>query len=309
MKEMSIRKEIIPILKSIAKDNIRSAKQIMKNLLSSKRGVVGFSICMMYFFMATIGPILRPINPMLSLDLSKAYAPPSLEHPLGCDYFGRDVLAMIVTGSREVLLIGVLAALYTTIIALIIGLTSGYLGGKVDSALMMIADIMLTIPGFPLLLVLASTILTRAMDPFSLAAVLSITAWAGTSRAIRSQVLAVKEREFIEAAKCLGLGKFHIIFREILPNILGYIVVNAVLGVTGAIYAEVGLFTLGIAPYSSVNWGVMLNNAIQQAGAIHSTRYMNLLAPAFFIILLQLGLITLAGGLDEALNPRLRTRE
>ena len=81
------------------------------------------------------------------------------------------------------------------------------------------------------------------------------------------------------------------------------------LGVTAAIYAEVGLFTLGIAPYSSVNWGVMLNNAIQQAGAIHSTRYMNLLAPAFFIILLQLGLITLAGGLDEALNPRLRTRE
>lgn len=257
--------------------------------------------------MATIGPIIFPLE-FTSFDLEKAYSPPSFEHPLGCDYFGRDVLRMIIAGSREVLMVGILAALLTTAIALIIGLTAGFMTGVVDATLMTIADIVLTIPGFPLLLVLASTVLSKAMDPLSLAGVLSITAWAGLSRSIRSQVLAIKEREFIEAARCLGLRRIQIIFAEILPNLLPYIVTIVILGVTRAIYAQIGLFTLGVAPYSSINWGVMLNNAIQQAGAIHSTKYMNLLAPAFFIILLQLGLITLSGSLDETLNPRLRTK-
>jgi peptide/nickel transport system permease protein len=290
-----------------SKDLLRAVYQAFRDLTSSKRGIIGFSITLFFFLMATIGPVVWPLDPT-SFNLATAYAPPSLEHPLGCDYFGRDVLGMIIIGSREVLLIGILAALLTTTIALAVGLTAGFLGGIVDAILMTIADVILTIPSFPLLLVLASTILRKAMDPLSLAGVLSITAWAGLSRAVRSQTLAMKEREFVEAARCLGLGRLHLIFKEVLPNLLSYIVVVTILGVTGAIYAEVGLFTLGIAPYSSINWGVMLNNAIQQAGAVHSTKYMNLLAPAFFIILLQLGLITLSGALEETLNPRLRTK-
>ena len=289
------------------RDLLPRSYQFLRELTSSIRGKVGFSVTLVFVLMATIGPVVLPLE-FMSFDLEKAYSPPSFEHPLGCDYFGRDVLRMIIAGSREVLMIGILAALLTTAIALIIGLTAGFMSGVVDATLMTIADIVLTIPGFPLLLVLASTVLSKAMDPLSLAGVLSITAWAGLSRSIRSQVLAIKEREFIEAARCLGLRRIQIIFVEILPNLLPYIVTIIILGVTGAIYAQIGLFTLGVAPYSSINWGVMLNNAIQQAGAIHSTKYMNLLAPAFFIILLQLGLITLSGSLDETLNPRLRTK-
>lgn len=289
------------------KDLLPRSYQFLREVTSSIRGKVGFSITLVFVLMATIGPIILPLE-FTSFDLEKAYSPPSFEHPLGCDYFGRDVLRMIIAGSREVLMVGILAALLTTAIALIIGLTAGFMTGVIDATLMTIADIVLTIPGFPLLLVLASTVLSKAMDPLSLAGVLSITAWAGLSRSIRSQVLAIKEREFIEAARCLGLRRIQIIFAEILPNLLPYIVTIVILGVTRAIYAQIGLFTLGVAPYSSINWGVMLNNAIQQAGAIHSTKYMNLLAPAFFIILLQLGLITLSGSLDETLNPRLRTR-
>jgi peptide/nickel transport system permease protein len=289
------------------KDLLPRSYRFLREVTSSVRGKVGFSVTLVFVLMATIGPIVLPLE-FTSFNLQKAYSPPSFEHPLGCDYFGRDVLRMIIAGSREVLTVGILAALLTTAIALIIGLTAGFMSGAVDATLMTIADIVLTIPGFPLLLVLASTVLSKAMDPLSLAGVLSITAWAGLSRSIRSQVLAIKEREFIEAARCLGLRRIQIIFVEILPNLLPYIVTITILGVTGAIYAQIGLFTLGVAPYSSINWGVMLNNAIQQAGAIHSTKYMNLLAPAFFIILLQLGLITLSGSLDETLNPRLRTR-
>jgi len=289
------------------KDLLPRSYRFLREVTSSIRGKVGFSVTLVFVLMATIGPIVLPLE-FTSFNLEKAYSPPSFEHPLGCDYFGRDVLRMIIAGSREVLMVGILAALLTTAIALIIGLTAGFMRGVVDATLMTIADIVLTIPGFPLLLVLASTVLSKAMDPLSLAGVLSITAWAGLSRSIRSQVLAIKEREFIEAARCLGLRRIQIIFVEILPNLLPYIVTITILGVTGAIYAQIGLFTLGVAPYSSINWGVMLNNAIQQAGAIHSTKYMNLLAPAFFIILLQLGLITLSGSLDETLNPRLRTK-
>jgi len=236
------------------KDLLPRSYQFLRELTSSIRGKVGFSVTLVFVLMATIGPVVLPLE-FMSFDLEKAYSPPSFEHPLGCDYFGRDVLRMIIAGSREVLMIGILAALLTTAIALIVGLTAGFMSGVVDATLMTIADIVLTIPGFPLLLVLASTVLSKAMDPLSLAGVLSITAWAGLSRSIRSQVLAIKEREFIEAARCLGLRKIQIIFVEILPNLLPYIVTIIILGVTGAIYAQIGLFTLGVAPYSSINWG------------------------------------------------------
>jgi len=289
------------------KEQLNSTYELIKELNSTIRGKVGFSLTLMFFLMATIGPVILPLNPM-SFRLADAYKPPSLEHPLGTDYFGRDVLRMIVVGSRDVIMVGVLAAIITTGIGLLVGLTAGYAGGFLDSALMTVADIVLTIPGFPLLLVLASTVFKKAMDPLSLALVLSIAAWAGLSRSIRSQVLSVKEREFIEAAKCLGLTKAHIIFKEILPNLAPYIVTIVILQVTRAIYSEIALYTLGVAPYNTTNWGVMLNNAIQQAGAMYSTRHMNLLARAFFIILLQLGLITLSASLDEILNPRIRTK-
>lgn len=287
------------------KKGLTSVFAFLKKINSTPRGIIGFSLTMMFFLMSTIGPILLPLDPM-SFNLQDVFLSSSWEHPLGTDYFGRDVLRMIIAGSRDVISVALLAACLTTIIALVIGLTAGYIGGAVDSILMTIADIVLTIPGFPLLLVLASTVFKKAMDPFSLAFVLSIAAWAGLSRSIRSQVLAIKERGFIEAAKCLGLSRFHLIFKEVLPNLAPYIAIVVVLQVTRAIYAEIGLFTLGVAPYSSTNWGVMLNHAVAQAGAIHSTKYMNLLAPAVFIILLQLGLITLAGTLDDILNPRLR---
>jgi len=174
------------------KDLLPRSYRFLREVTSSIQGKVGFSITLMFVLMATIGPIVLPLE-FTSFDLEKAYSPPSFEHPLGCDYFGRDVLRMIIAGSREVLMVGILAALLTTAIALIIGLTAGFMSGVVDATLMTIADIVLTIPGFPLLLVLASTVLSKAMDPLSLAGVLSITAWAGLSRSIRSQVLAFVE--------------------------------------------------------------------------------------------------------------------
>lgn len=294
----------IPGMKRTGRGVLHSAYRSLRTILSTKRGIFGFSLSLFFFLMATVGPVIAPLD-FNYVNPSDFYLPPSFEHPLGTDYFGKDVWLLIVHGSREVLTIGIVAALLTTFIALIIGLTSGFIGGAVDSVLTTAMDIVLTLPGFPLLLVLV-TVMRGAGGLLFMAAILSISAWAGLARAIRSRVLSLKEREFVEASRCLGLGRMHMIFREILPNLIGFMIIILITGVTGAIYAEVALFTLGVAAYSQANWGVMLNMALMHAGAVTSAKYANLLAPAFFIALLQIGLVTLSSSLEQYMNPRLR---
>jgi peptide/nickel transport system permease protein len=171
--------------------------------------------------------------------------------------------------------------------------------------LMRVADVFLTIPSFPLLVVLTGYL--KVNEPLPMAGVLSIAAWAGLARAIRAQVLTLAQRDFVEAARIAGLSRTHIIFRELLPNMAPYIAMNFVLAFTGAIYAEVGLFLLGVAPFTATNWGVMLNFAVTQAGALYSTSSMwYLIAPMACIILLQVGSVLFVRALEEVFNPRLR---
>lgn len=289
-----------------AKDILREVHTSLKIIVSDKTGLISLAILLMYALMAIVGPEVVHFD-LAETDLSKSCLHPSWEHPLGTDYFGRDVLAMLVHGSRDVLLTAFLASLITVGIGLILGLISGFMGGKVDTLIMSVVDIVLTIPSFPLLLVLASTVLRGIpVNPLTMAMILSVTAWAGLARAIRSQALALKEENFIVAAKCLGLSRFHIVFGEVLPNLIPYIVVMLFIGVAGAIYAQVGLFMLGVAPLISTNWGYMLNMALHHVGAVFSAKYTALLSPAFAIVLLQVGLMLFANAVDKVFNPRLR---
>jgi peptide/nickel transport system permease protein len=282
----------------------KSVYDPLKIILRSKRGAVGFAIVLFFALMATVGSLIVRYDPS-TVNLSEALQPPSLKHPLGTDWFGRDILAMLIIGSQDVLFVSFVAALITTSVATFMGIISGYMGGKADSILVGVTDIVLTIPGFPLLIVIASIL--RTSNPVLLAAILSITAWAPLSRAIRAQTLTLRERGFIEMAKCLGMPSIHIITNEILPNIMPYIIINGIFAFTGAIYAQVGLFMLGLAPYKSQNWGVMLNLSVNYAGAVFSIKQASLLAPAICIILLQIGLVFLSGSLEEVFNPRLRS--
>ena len=146
-----------------------------------------------------------------------------------------------------------------------------------------ITDVLMTIPGLPLLIVLATLI--RTDDPIVIGAILSVTAWTGLARSIRSSVLAIKSSEFIEAARALGLPTWHIVFREIMPNLMSFIAVNFIFATIGAIYASVGLYFLGILPFTLFNWGIMLNMAYAQAGAHHSLETIHyILAPIAAII-------------------------
>ncbi|RLG85205.1 MAG: ABC transporter permease [Thermoprotei archaeon] len=282
-----------------------------KILLRNKKAFIGFLIVMFYIFMAVIGPHIVPYPRTYTcpeyLPPTLFKWPPSLEHPLGCDYFGADIWAQIVWGASTVLQIAFIAGIITTLVGITVGMVAGFKGGIVDAILMSITDIVMTIPGLPLLIVLATVI--KASEPWVIGLMLSITAWAGLARSIRSQVLSLKEREFIEAAKVLGLPTYHIVFKEIMPNLMSYIAINFIFAATGAIYASVGLYFLGILPFTSFNWGVMLNMAYAQAGAHHTLRTMHyILAPIIAVVGFQIGLILFSYAIDEMFNPRLRAR-
>jgi peptide/nickel transport system permease protein len=271
--------------------------------VSTPGRIAASAIVVIFTLMAIIGPYLYPKNlPINSRDI---YAGPSLAHPLGTDLAGTDVLALIVTGSRYVLFAAAIAAVITLAIGTVAGLAAGYYSRLTGSAIMRVTDFVLAVPGFPVLIVLAT--IWQFGSPLAMGFVMGIFGWGGIARAVRAQTLSLRERGFVEAARGLGLPGRRIIFTEVLPNIAPYIGMNLMLAITAFIYTEVGLFFIGVVSYSSSNWGVMLNNAVFQGGAMTSTRGLSyLLSPLICILLITISLVTLANAVDEFFNPRLR---
>lgn len=265
--------------------------------------VLGLAIIVMFALMGAFGPFLYPHN--LPVDPGAIYAPMSLRYPLGTDFEGTSNLALVITGARYVLFAALMAALFTVVLGTGLGLISGYFLGMTDSVIMRITDFILTIPGFPLLVVLSTV--WNFGQPVAMGFVLGITGWGGLARAVRSQTLSLRERGFIEAARGMGLAWWHIVFFEILPNMGPYIAMNLLVSITGAIYAEVGLFYLGVVPFHVNNWGVMLNLAVFTGGALQSPQALPyLLSPLVAILLLTVGIVLFLDALDEIFNPRLR---
>ena len=265
--------------------------------------LVGLGIIFFFALMAIVGPYLYPHQ--LPINPNAIYAPISWKYPLGTDFEGTSNLALIITGARYVLFAAFMAAIFTVVIGTVLGLISGYYLGWSDSVIMRITDFILTIPGFPLLVVLSTV--WNFGQPVAMGFVLGITGWGGLARAVRSQTLSLRERGFIEAAQSLGLSRSHILFREILPNIGSYIAMNLLLAITGSIYAEVGLFFLGVVPFQVNNWGVMLNLAVFSAGAMSSVQALPyLLSPLIALLVLTLGVVLFLDAVDELFNARLK---
>ncbi len=265
--------------------------------------VIGFIIILLYIFMGLFGPMLYPKQ--LPIDPNAIYAPISWKYPLGTDFEGTSNLALVITGARYVLFAAFMAAIFTVVFGTVLGLVSGYFLGFSDSVIMRITDFILTIPSFPLLVVLSTV--WNFGQPVAMGFVLGITGWGGLARAVRSQTLSLRERGFIEAARSLGLSPMHILMREILPNVGSYIAMNLLLTITGSIYAEVGLFFLGVVPFQVNNWGVMLNLAVFSAGAMSSAQALPyLLSPMLALLILTLGIVLFLDAVDEMFNPRLK---
>lgn len=290
-----------PMVTHHPKDSfIRMAWRVIK---AKPTRILGLGIIVLFTAMAIFGPMLYPPN--LPIDPNAIYAPPSFHFLLGTDFEGTSNLALVITGARYVLFAALMAAIFTVVIGTGLGLLSGYYRGATDNVLMRITDFFLTIPAFPLLVVLSTV--WNFGQPVAMGFVLGITSWGGLARAVRSQTLSLKERGFIEAARGMGLPWWHIVFREILPNMGPYIAMNLLVSITGAIYAEVGLFYLGVVPFHVNNWGVMLNLAVFTGGAMESPQALPyLISPLACILILTLGVVLFLDALDEIFNPRLR---
>src|SRR5580692_5211674 len=301
---MSVTASLPPeqLQQALTRSRVRSASR-WRILVRTPGRVISLAFVIVFALMAIIGPYLYPAN--LPINAGEIYAPPSLAHPLGTDFEGTDVLALLVTGSRYVLFAAAVAAVITLGIGTLAGLAAGYYPRLAGSAIMRVADFVLAIPGFPVLIVLAT--IWQFGSPVAMGFVMGVFGWGGIARAVRAQTMSLRERGFVEAARGLGLPGGHIIRAEVLPNVAPFIGMNLMLQLTGFIYIEVGLFFLGAVPYSTNNWGVMLNNAVFQANAVTSPRALAyLLSPLICILLITLALVTLANAVDEFFNPRLR---
>ena len=283
------------------RDHIKSGWELFSESLMGK---VGLIIVLAIVLMGVFAPYLA----LYSYDewSDQRNSPPSIEHPLGTNNFGQDLLSRIIWGSRISLIVGFTAAALSVTIGTLVGIASGYYGRVLDSVLMRITDVFLSVPTLPLMLIFAALF---GKGLFNIILALSILGWTGTARIVRSQTLSLKERPITEAAKAIGASDPHILGYHILPNVLPLVLANMVLGIVDAVLGEAGLSFLGFGvPFGPPSWGIILYWA-RVRGALLNNYWWWIITPGLLIMLLVLGFAFLSHALDQVLNPRLRRRK
>jgi peptide/nickel transport system permease protein len=282
-------------------------------LLRSRSGAIGLGILVFFTIIAIIGPWIAPQDPNASSSFSSdILQPPSTEYWLGTDDNGRDVLSQVILGTRISMLVGIAAALVSAVIGALVGITAGYFGGWTDRTLTAIDDWFLVIPFLPLAIVLAALLGQRANDwPLGqvsiLIAVIGVTGWAGTSRIVRSQVLSVKERGFVERARALGASTPWIMRKHIFPNLMPLIFANTILIIAIAILTESTLSFLGLGDPTRASWGTLLDEA-HDTGAMAQGAWWYFIPPGVCLVLVVLAFTLVGYAIEEIVNPALRER-
>lgn len=221
---------------------------------------------------------------------------------LGTDNYGRDIFTQLIYGSRISMIIGTFSAFIAVLLGLLVGLTSGYLGGWLDEFLMRTNDILLTIPGLPLLIVLTAVI---GPSVWSVIILIGLLGWMGIARLIRSQVLSLKSKVFVEASRASGAGTWHIIRKHLIPNVMTMAYTQLALTVPGAIVTEAALSFLGLGDPFLQTWGKMLHD-VQYYGAV--TEWWWAIPPGICIASLSMAFVLIGYALDDIFNPKLRKR-
>ncbi len=272
----------------------------------NRPGMVGLSILVFFLLLAVYGAVFighAKIDPASATGPS--FAAPSLKYPLGTDNFGRSVLDLLISGAHISLLVGFVATVGAMLLGAVIGITSGYFGGTiVDTILNAFTNWFLVIPWLVLAIVLAAILGPTLMN---VTVVIAVTSWASTARLVRAQALTVKERPYVERARALGAGHWHMITRHILPNVFPVLFANAVLTVALAILSETTLSILGLGDPTAVSWGRIIEESFT-AGALTAGWWWWILPPGIAIVLVTLAFTMCGHALDEVLNPKLRLR-
>jgi peptide/nickel transport system permease protein len=269
-------------------------------LFASKRGRVSVGILGLFVFVAVFGALIAPYDPRASS--TAVLEAPSSAHLLGTTELGSDVLSQVLVGARVSMVVGLAAAVISSVLGSAVGLVGGYFGGTTDRVFDSFENWFLVIPQLPLMVVLA-----RVLEPSLtvLIAVIGLTSWAGTGRIVRSQVLTLKERAFVERARALGASDWHIIRTHILPNALPLIFANTVLIVAVAILAEAALSFLGLGDPTALSWGTMLEHGFA-AGAPSAGAWWYVVPPGLCITVLVFAIGLIGYALEQQINPRLQ---
>ncbi len=259
---------------------------------------VGLAIVLVTALAALLGPVLTPYDPAAQ-ELSRRLESPSLAHPFGLDELGRDILSRLLSGARISLMVGLAVVSVSSLVGMFFGSIAGYFGGVVDDAISRVVDVLMAFPG-----ILLAIALVAVLGPNLTNVVLALSGigWVGYARLVRSQALRAREFEFVQAARALGAGAPRIVFRHVLPTAFPAVVVQATLGMAGAIIAEAALSFLGLGVQPPTpSWGTMLD-----AGRSHLFDAPHLTVfPGLAIAILVLGFNFLGDGLRDRIDPKL----
>lgn len=273
---------------------------------SDIRTQVGFLILAIYLLMGTVGVVLVP---EAKIGQAPILAGPfeNMNYILGTDGSGRPIAPQLIHATPPMLKMIAAGAVFATTVGTVVGTVAGYAGGTLDTILSTITDMVMAIPGLPLIIVL--TAIWQPESPFIVGFFLTVNAWAGLARSVRSQILTIREESYVEAARAIGAPTRQIISDDILPNIMPYVLVNFANTGRSVIFSSVGLYFLGVLPFSTENWGVMLNFAYSQGGSLYTLQTAHwFIWPMLTIIGISLSFILIAQGMDRLFNPRVRAR-
>lgn len=275
------------------------AADFWRRFSRNRAAVAGLVVLAAVVIAALAGPLLYPIDPFDMI--GRPSVPPSARYPLGTDVSGRDILAGLLHGGRVSLLIGIVASLMATLVGLIVGALAGYYGGVVDNLLMRCTDFFLTIPSFVLAVVLVAIFSPSIV---SVTAAIAVVSWPSVARLARAEFIAQRDREYVQAARAIGMSGLEIILRQILPNALPPVIVVSSLMVATAILTESGLSFLGLSDPNVISWGYMIGVA---RTVLRVAWWMSAI-PGVTILVTVLCINLVGEGLNDALNPRIQKR-
>jgi peptide/nickel transport system permease protein len=276
----------------------------LKQFIHKPMGVIGAFMLLVVVVVAVFAPWLAPTDPYERVPATPEdiLAPPDAQHLLGRDDAGKDVLSLLIYGARVSLIVGFTASFMAMLIGTSVGLVAGFYGGRVGNLAMRSVDFLMVVPDLPLMLVIIS-VMGRGLKNIIL--VIGLLGWTFTARLVRSQVLSVKERQYVLRARSIGASNLSIIMRHIFPQILPLVITQAVLDISVAILYESTLAFLGLGDPTLISWGMMLNFAFERA--ISREAWWFILPPGIAIVWVSLSLILIGNTLDQIVNPRLRT--
>ena len=284
-------------------EGLKSLKEFFHLLLGHSMGRIGFVLIVFILIAALFAPMLWTVDPQKAGKREDILLTPSGEHWLGTDDLGRDVWSQILYGSRVSLMIGLITAFVTVVTGTLVGLTAGYFGGWIEEILVKIIDFFMMLPVLPLMIILAAVL---GPNLWNIILVISVVSWPTTARVVRSQVLSIKERPYVEAARCIGAGNVRLMFGEIMPNVLPLLLLYTAFNIAWSVLAEAGASFLGFSDPNNLTWGGMLYN-LWISGKIRVAWWW-FAWPSICIILLVSALVFVSRAYEEVANPRLRER-